>query len=242
MPKVYANAQRRTISSALACVESLRGTIGHENVLTEDIEKYTTDWLKAYSGGAVVCLPRSVSDVSAILKICHSSNVGIVPQGGNTGLVGGGVGMQEELILSLERMNTVLSVDKNSAVLTCEAGCVLEVLEQQMNAEFGLSIPLDLGARGACMIGGNVATNAGGVRVVKYGSMHHNVLGLEVVLADGTVMNELLRSLPKDNCGYPLKHMFIGSEGTLGVITKVSIQLVPMPSATNVLVGKVCNS
>ena len=142
--------------------------------------------------------------------------------GGSVPLAGGG-----ELVLSMAKMNSILSIDQNEGVMVAEAGCVLENMNTAA-AGHNYLVPLDLGAKGSCMIGGNVSTNAGGLRVIRYGSMHQNVLGLEVVQADGTVLN-MLRQLPKDNCGYPLKHLFIGAEGTLGVITKVAIALAPFP-------------
>lgn len=146
----------------------------------------------------------------------------------------------DELILSLARMRKIINIDSASASVVCEAGCVLEELNSATEA-VGFTVPLDLGAKGSCMIGGNVATNAGGLRLLRYGSMHHNVLGLEVVLADGTVL-DMLRSLRKDNCGYALKNLFVGSEGTLGVITRVALSLAPKPNSTCVVLAKVCSS
>ena len=204
-----------------------------------EITKYTKDWTQSYQGGSFVCRPQSVFDVSHILAYCNNFNLGVVPQGGNTGLVGGavGTGTGKEVIISMERMNKIINIDVDARVLYCEAGCILQDL---INAaeEKGLAVPLDLGAKGSCMIGGNVSTNAGGLRVVRYGSMHANVLGLEVVLADGTIV-DMLRGLRKDNFGYHSHHLFIGSEGTLGVITKVAIQLFPSPSHMNVIICKV---
>jgi D-2-hydroxyglutarate dehydrogenase len=173
-----------------------------------------------------------------VLKYCDDHKIGVVPQGGNTGLVGGAVARNpHELIISLRRMNRIIEIDAASAVLYCEAGCILESL-MQASEPLGFIVPLDLGAKGSCQIGGNVSTNAGGLRVVRYGSMQANVLGLEVVLADGTVL-DMLRGLRKDNCGYHLRHLFVGAEGSLGVVTKVAIQLFPKPRNTMVMLFKV---
>ena len=230
--------QQKPASSYIVAFQEI---LGSENVMTEafDIEKYTTDWTTFYKGGSVVCFPRSTLDVSNILRFCNDNKIGIVPQGGNTGLVGGAVGLSgesgDQLIMSMEKMKAIYSIDES--VLVCDAGCILETLNTEC-AKLGYVVPLDLGSKGACMIGGNVATNAGGLRVLKYGSMHANILGLEVVQADGTVLN-MLRTLKKDNCGYHLPHLFIGSEGTLGVITKVAISLALKLTSTAVVWAKV---
>lgn len=157
-----------------------------------------------------MALPCNTQEVSALVKFCHQKRIGIVPQGGNTGLVGGQVGNDDELIVSMERMNKVVLVNKDSGVVVAESGCVLENLNDFVGKD-GFIIPLDLGAKGSCQIGGNVATNAGGLRVLRYGSLHKNVLGLEIVLADGSVL-DMLRTLHKDNCGYHLKNLFIGDK------------------------------
>ena len=145
----------------------------------------------------------------------------------------------DEIIVSMQKMNKVVEVDTLNAVLIAESGCVLESLSSTLNP-LGFMMPYDLGAKGSCMIGGNVATNAGGLRFLKYGSMHQNILGLEVVLADGKVVN-MLSKLRKDNTGIPLKHLFIGSEGSLGIITKVAIQIVPLPKSRKVVLAKLAN-
>uniref|UniRef100_A0A8D2CVS2 D-2-hydroxyglutarate dehydrogenase, mitochondrial n=1 Tax=Sciurus vulgaris TaxID=55149 RepID=A0A8D2CVS2_SCIVU len=176
--------------------------------------------------------PRSSEEVSRILRHCHERNLAVNPQGGNTGLVGGSVPVFDEIILSTALMNQVTSFDRVSGILVCQAGCVLEELSQYVQ-ERDFVMPLDLGAKGSCHIGGNVATNAGGLRFLRYGSLRGTVLGLEVVLADGTIL-DCLTSLRKDNTGYDLKQLFIGSEGTLGVITAVSILCPPRPKAVNV--------
>lgn len=191
------------------------------------------DWLKSVRGRSELLLrPQTTAQVSEILRYCNGRNLAVTPQGGNTGLVGGSVPVHDEIILSTALMNNVLSFDRISGILTCQAGCVLEHLHQYLE-EKDFIMPLDLGAKGSCHIGGNVATNAGGIRLLRYGSLRGTVLGLEVVLADGCVL-DCLTTLRKDNTGYDLKQLFIGSEGTLGVITAVSILCPHKPSAVNV--------
>uniref|UniRef100_A0A8C6D200 D-2-hydroxyglutarate dehydrogenase, mitochondrial n=1 Tax=Moschus moschiferus TaxID=68415 RepID=A0A8C6D200_MOSMO len=199
----------------------------------EELEAPNVDWLRTVRGSSKVLLrPRTTQEVAHILRYCHERNLAVNPQGGNTGMVGGSTPVFDEIILSTALMNQVLSFHDVSGVLVCQAGCILEALSQYVE-ERGFVMPLDLGAKGSCHIGGNVATNAGGLRFLRYGSLRGTVLGLEVVLADGTVLN-CLTSLRKDNTGYDLKQLFIGSEGTLGVITAVSILCPPKPSAVNV--------
>ena len=216
----------------------MRSILGDGGVLTashSSFEDYTTDWTRTYRGGCAVLLPSSTPEVSALLKYCHSHDIKVTPQAGNTGLVGGSVPMStNEVVLSLKRMNKILQVDECSMTVTAEAGVVLETLQNTMSDVHALTVPLDLGAKGSCMIGGNVATNAGGIRVLRYGSLHRNVLGVEVVMANGSVV-DMTRALPKDNLGYHLKNLFIGSEGSLGVITKVVLQLYPRPASTNLM-------
>lgn len=216
-------------------VDHFRAVLGERGVLTEaeDVAAFNTDWMRKFTGSSPVVLrPSSTAEVSAVLKYCHERRLPVVPQGGNTGLVGGSVGFGEELVLSLSRMDQVLSLDDVSGVCVCQAGCVLEKLDGHLR-QHGHLMPLDLGAKGSCQIGGNCATNAGGLRFLRYGSLHGNVLGLEVVLADGTVL-DLLSTLRKDNTGYDLKQLFIGAEGTLGVITAVSLLVPRKPEAVNV--------
>ncbi|XP_022751414.1 D-2-hydroxyglutarate dehydrogenase, mitochondrial-like isoform X3 [Durio zibethinus] len=170
--------------------------------------------------------------VSQILKYCNSRCLAVVPQGGNTGLVGGSVPVFDEVIVSVGSMNNIISFNKVSGILVCEAGCILENLISFLDNQ-GFIMPLDLGAKGSCQIGGNVSTNAGGLRLVRYGSLHGNVLGVEAVLANGDVL-DMLGTLRKDNTGYDLKHLFIGSEGSLGIVTKVSILTPPKLSSVNI--------
>lgn len=200
---------------------------------SQDLESFNCDWMGKYKGQSKLALkPNSTEQVAQILRFCNERKLAVVPQGGNTGLVGGSVPVFDEIVLNLSRMNRVIEVDPVAGVLVCEAGCVLENLEAEV-ARKGFTMPIDLGAKGSCQIGGNVATNAGGLRLVRYGSLHGTVLGLEAVLPDGTIFDGL-SSLRKDNTGYDLKHLLIGSEGTLGVITKVAILLPHKPKAVQV--------
>lgn len=199
----------------------------------EELEASNVDWLRTVRGCSKVLLrPRTSEEVSRILRHCHERNLAVNPQGGNTGMVGGSVPVFDEIILSTALMNQVISFHDVSGILVCQAGCVLEELSRHVEQR-DFIMPLDLGAKGSCHIGGNLATNAGGLRFLRYGSLHGTVLGMDVVLADGTILSGLT-SLRKDNTGYDLKQLFIGSEGTLGVITAVSILCPPKPKAVNV--------
>ncbi|KAI9017826.1 hypothetical protein BC832DRAFT_545797 [Gaertneriomyces semiglobifer] len=182
--------------------------------------------------GSLVLRPRTSQEVSSVLRYCNEKNIAVVPQGGNTGLVGGSVPVHDEIVISLQNMNEIRHFDDVSGILTCDAGCVLEVLDNYL-ADRGYMMPLDLGAKGSCQIGGNVATNAGGLRLLRYGSLHGTVLSMEVVLPDGRIV-ELGQPLRKDNTGFDLKQLFIGSEGTLGIITSVSILTPRRSNAVNV--------
>ncbi|CCA75533.1 probable DLD2-D-lactate dehydrogenase [Serendipita indica DSM 11827] len=216
-------------------ITSLEGSKFSKKAESADLEQYNADWMGKYMGKSrVVLRPKTTEDVSKIMKHCWERRIGVVPQGGNTGLVGGGVPVNDEVVLNLSAMNSVRSFDPVSGILVADAGCVLEVLSQEI-APHGYIMPVDLGAKGSCHIGGNVATNAGGLRLLRYGSLHGTVLGLEVVLPDGTIIDQL-STLRKDNTGYDLKQLFIGAEGTLGVITGVSILTPPMPQSTNNIV------
>lgn len=176
--------------------------------------------------------PKTTDEVSAILRHCNDRKLAVCPQGGNTGLVGGSVPVFDEIILCTQLMDQIEHIDRVSGILTCQSGCVLEKLDEKAT-EVGLCMPLDLGAKGSCHIGGNVSTNAGGLRLLRYGNLHGSVLGVEAVKADGTVL-DLLSNFKKDNTGYHLKHLFIGSEGTLGVVTKVAIACPTASAAVNV--------
>ncbi len=199
----------------------------------DDVEAFNSDWMRKFRGHSQLVLrPGSTAEVSAVLKYCNEQRLAVVPQGGNTGLVGGSVPVFDEIVVSLGRMQSIRSFDSTSGTLVADAGCVLEVADAYL-AERGHLFPLDLGAKGSCHIGGNVSTNAGGLRLLRYGSLHGSVLGLEAVLADGTVVDDLSK-LRKNNTGYDLKQLFIGAEGTLGIVTGVSILCPQRPPAVNV--------
>ncbi|WFD35740.1 (R)-2-hydroxyglutarate--pyruvate transhydrogenase [Malassezia cuniculi] len=204
-------------------------------VEADDLATFNEDWMGKYKGKSTcVVRPKSTEELAQIMRICYDNDVAIVPQGGNTGLVGGGVPVHDEVVISLASMNRVRSFDATSGTLVCDAGCILENLDAHVG-QHGYMMPLDLGAKGTCHIGGNVATNAGGLRFLRYGSLHGSVLGLEVVLPNGEILHNL-GTLRKDNTGFDLKQLFIGSEGTIGIITGVSIATPRRPLATNVAV------
>ena len=215
-------------------IEALRQIVGNSHVLTapEDTKPYFTDWRRQYSAAAeCVVRPGATEELARVVALCARHGVAIVPQGGNTGLVGGSVptGTRREIVLSLGRMNRIRELDPLNDTMTVEAGCVLAAV-QRAAQDAGRFFPLSLAAEGSCQIGGNLSTNAGGVNVLRYGNAREQVLGLEVVLPDGRVWDGL-RALRKDNTGYDLKHLFLGAEGTLGVITAAVLRLYPLPSA-----------
>ena len=183
----------------------------------------------AANGPVAVALPRNTAAVSSVLRLCNRANVAVVPQGGMTGMAGGGTPIRGCVALSLERMNAIEEVDTDGATMTVQAGVPLQTVQEAAEAA-GLFYPLDLGGRGSCLIGGNASTNAGGNRVVRYGMTRDLVLGVEAVLADGTVIPALNRMI-KNNTGYDIKHLFLGSEGTLGVITRLVLRLFPRPAS-----------
>ncbi|XP_015435265.1 PREDICTED: D-2-hydroxyglutarate dehydrogenase, mitochondrial [Dufourea novaeangliae] len=200
---------------------------------SEECEHYNIDYSKIVRGKSNLILkPKTTEEVSAILKYCNDNRLAVCPQSGNTGLVGGSVPVFDEIVISMKLMNKIIETNELAGVLTCEAGCVLEDMDNHL-ATVGLMMPIDLGAKGSCLIGGCVSTNAGGLRLLRYGNLHGNVLGLEAVKANGDVV-DCLSTLKKNNTGYHLKHLFIGSEGTLGIVTKVAIQCPPLPRAINV--------
>jgi len=214
-------------------LHALAAAVGEANVLTgDDAAPYLTDWRKRYVGRAkAVVRPASTAEVAAVVRACAQARAPMVPQGGNTGLVGGGTpdASGDAVVISLQRMKRVRSIDVANDTLTAEAGCVLQEVQQAAQAR-GRLFPLSLAAEGSATIGGNLATNAGGVQVLRYGNARDLTLGLEVVLASGEVWDGL-RGLRKDNTGYDLKHLFIGAEGTLGVITAATLKLYPLPAA-----------
>ncbi|WP_395685719.1 FAD-binding oxidoreductase [Caenimonas koreensis] len=217
-----------------ALLDQLRSIAGEANVLTEgDLSAWEHDWRKRSQGKSLaVVRPATNMQVAQIVQACAAASVTIVPQGGNTGLVVGSTPDESgtQIVLSLQRMNAVREIDAANLTITVEAGCVLQAVQQAAQAE-GLLFPLSLAAEGSCTIGGNLSTNAGGTQVVRYGNARDLCLGLEVVTAGGEVWNGL-SGLRKDNTGYDLRDLFIGSEGTLGIITAATMKLYPLPAST----------
>jgi len=213
-------------------IDQLRAAVGADHVLTDDADlaAYVVDWTGVHAGRArAVVRPGGMDEVAAVVGACHRAGVAIVPQGGNTGLVGGGVpdGSGDQVVLSLGRMRAVRDVDPVAGTITVDAGVVLADVQAAAERVDRL-FPMSLGSEGSCTIGGNLATNAGGTAVLRYGMTRELVLGLEVVLPDGRVWDGL-RALRKDNTGYDLTQLFVGSEGTLGVITEAWMRLQPRP-------------
>jgi FAD/FMN-containing dehydrogenase len=215
---------------------ALKAVLGDDGVLEGDAmgQKPMTDMsVTGTSLPRAVIRPRSTAEVSAALKLCHEAHVPVIVQGGLTGLAGGANPQGHEIALSLERLRGVEEVDTASATMVVKAGTPLEEC-QKAAQENGLFLALDLGSRGSCTIGGNLATNAGGIRVIRYGMAREQVLGIEAVLADGAILSSMNRML-KNNAGYDLKHLFIGSEGTLGIITRAVLRLHPPPGQITTL-------
>lgn len=209
--------------------------LSKERCLTDssEVETYNQDFYHTTRGcSRLVLRPKTTAEVSEILKYCNSRKLAVCPQGGNTGLVGGSVPVFDEIVLSTQLMNKIEQLDPISGILVCQSGCVLEQLDDHARSH-DLIMPIDLGAKGTCHIGGNVSTNAGGLRLLRYGNLHGNVTGVEAVKADGTVL-DLMSHFKKDNTGYHLKHLFIGSEGTLGIVTRVAISCPTASKAVNV--------
>lgn len=216
-------------------IEDLKSIVGAGGWSTDpdELAPHLTEWRDRFRGKTSIMLsPRTTAEVSAIIKACSAAGVAVVPQGGNTGLCGGAIPDMsgEQVLLSLSRLDAIREVDVHNATILVDAGCILADV-QQAARKVGCFFPLSLSAEGSCQIGGNLATNAGGINVLRYGTARQQVLGLEVVLADGTVWNGL-RSLRKDTAGYDMKQLFIGSEGTLGVITAACLKLYPDPGET----------
>lgn len=221
-----------TIASVAEWRETLREHLGADIVLVERdaMIPYCRDWHGDVTTDAVAVLrPRSTEQVAAAVKLCRSLGLAIVPQGGNTGLVLGAIpdAGQGQVVLCLERMNRIRQIDADDFSAVVDAGCILSELKDAI-ADKGMFFPLALGAQGTCRIGGNVSTNAGGINVLRYGMTRELIFGLEVVLPDGSVFDGL-STLRKDNRGIDLKQLFIGAEGTLGIITAVSVKLTPYP-------------
>lgn len=213
-------------------LEHCREVVGTEHVITDeaDMAPYLTDWRQRARGHAQgVIKPGSTEEVAAVVRLCNQFKIALVPQGGNTGLVLGSIPDKsgEQIILSLTRLNRIRSIDTTNNTMTVDAGCILETIQNAAD-EAGRLFPLSLAAEGSCTIGGNLSTNAGGTAVLRYGNMRELCLGLEVVTAQGEIWSSL-RGLRKDNTGYDLRDLFIGAEGTLGVITGTVLKLFPQP-------------
>ena len=213
-------------------VGKLRLVVGDKGLILDDQGKhpYLTDWRENYLGSALAIVrPATTEEVAAVVKLCAAGKVAVVPQGGNTGMSGGGTPHEtgREIVLSLTRMNRILEIDKVGYTMTVEAGVVLKII-QETAADNDRLFPLSLGAEGSCTIGGNLSTNAGGVQVLHYGNTRNLVLGIEVVTPAGEIWNGL-RALKKDNTGYDLRDLYLGAEGTLGIITKAILKLWPKP-------------
>ena len=223
-----------------ALLKELRQLIGATHVLTEpmDVAPFVEDWRGRYRGDVVaVVQPGSTQEVAAVVQACAQAGVKVVPQGGHTSMVGGATPVGASLdngtapvVVTMRRMNRIREIDAVGNTLIAEAGCILQTLQEAAD-QHGRLYGVTFGAQGSCQIGGNVSTNAGGTGVLKYGNTREQVLGLEVVLPDGRIWNGL-RTLRKDNTGYNLKHLFIGGEGTLGIVTAVAVRLHPKPART----------
>ncbi len=214
-------------------IASLRQIVGDAHVLTDgDLTAYEQDWRRRVHGKALaVVRPATTEQVAAVVKACAANGTSIVPQGGNTGLVVGSTPdtSGQQVVLNLGRMQAIRAIDKDNLTVTVEAGCILQTLQERCESQ-GYLFPLSLAAEGSCTIGGNLGTNAGGTQVVRYGNTRELCLGLEVVNAQGEIWNGL-KGLRKDNTGYDLRNLFIGSEGTLGVITAATMKIYPMPAS-----------
>ncbi|MCP5090877.1 MAG: FAD-binding oxidoreductase, partial [Gammaproteobacteria bacterium] len=191
-------------------------------------ERTTSFWNNAPMQGKALLMPASADEVSGILRHCNAAGQSLITQGGLTNCVSAVEPSVDDIVLSTEKMNDIVEIDEVGGTVIVEAGAVLQTLQETV-AKQGMCFPLDLGARGSCTIGGNIATNAGGMNVLRYGMMRNLVLGLEVVTADGTVMSSMNRML-KNNAGYDMKQLFIGSEGTLGIVTRAVLRLFPQPA------------
>src|SRR5215216_3978238 len=213
-------------------IAKFRAVVGNKYALTDaaEIAPYLTEERDLFHGRSPLVLrPGSTAEVSAICRLASEHRIALVPQGGNTGLVGGQTPHNGEVVVSMRRLDKIRDIDTASNTMTCEAGVVLQIAQQRAS-EVDRLFPLSLGAEGSCTIGGNLSTNAGGTTALAYGVAREMVLGLEVVLADGRILNNL-RKLKKDNTGYDLRHIFVGAEGTLGIITAAVLRLFPRPRA-----------
>ena len=225
----------------MSLLDALRTAVGKQYVLTEgDLSNFELDWRKRYRGKALaVVRPGNTAEVAAVVCACSEYGIGVVVQGGNTGLVGASVpdASGTQVLLSLTRLNRIRGLDAANMTITVEAGCILQTV-QDAAAAHGLLFPLSLAAEGSCTVGGNLATNAGGTQVLRFGNARELCLGLEVVTASGELWHGL-SGLRKDNTGYSLRDLYIGSEGTLGVITAASLKLFPQPAASTTALAAV---
>ena len=224
-----------TVDAAQGLLDRLRQRLGPDHVLRPgeaDLSAWTVDWRKRYRGHPLALVrPADAAEVAAVMRACAAVGVAVVPQGGNTGLVGGGVpdASGTQILLNLGRLNRIRQIDAANLTMTVEAGCILQTVQQAAAAE-GLLFPLSLAAEGSCTLGGNLASNAGGTAVLRYGNARELCLGLEVVTPQGELWSGL-GGLRKDNTGYDLRDLYIGSEGTLGILTAATLKLFPAPAA-----------
>jgi glycolate oxidase subunit GlcD len=241
------NSMSSTMSSKLTHLQpkksksdvivGLKTMLGDDLVITnkDELKSWGTDWTKVFEPNPLCAVfPKSTEQVAKILKYCNENQIAVTPSGGRTGLCAGAVASEGEVILSLAKMNRILKVDTVGMSIEAEAGVTTEAL-QMAARDAGMFFPLDLAAKGSCHIGGNVATNAGGVKLIRYGGTREQILGLEVVLANGDVL-DMASAMRKNNSGYDLRQLFIGSEGTLGVVTKVVLRLVSKPKNLQVAI------
>jgi FAD/FMN-containing dehydrogenase len=215
-------------------IEQCQAIVGAEYVYLSDADKspFLSDWSKRFTGDALAVLkPKNTNEVAALVALCHSENIAIVPQGGNTGLCGGATPSKNShcVVISTSRLNHIRELDLENSTITLDAGVVL-INAQEAAVKVGKLFPLSLAAEGSCTIGGNLSTNAGGVQVLRYGNMRDLCLGIELVTPTGEIFNGL-RGLRKDNTGYSLKDLYIGSEGSLGIITAATLKLYPLPKS-----------
>ncbi len=218
-------------------MEALREFLESNQILTdaESLKEYGRDWTRYYEPKPrAIVFPKTTTEVQKIIQWARENKVSIVPSGGRTGLSGGAVAMKGEIVLSLQKLNKIISYNENDQSLVCEAGCITEEVQKFAKSK-GAFFPVDFAARGSSQIGGNVATNVGGLNVVRYGLMRDWVAGLEVVTGTGEILH-LNNGLIKNNTGYDLRHLFIGSEGTLGIITGVTLKLTTSPESTSVII------
>ena len=214
-------------------IKNLQKIVSKKNIISnnEELSKYNKDWRGFYNFNSI-CLvfPNSKNEISKILKICFKNNIKVVPQGGNTSLTGGSVPSKNnyEILINLKKMNKILSIDKSNMLIEVESGVILDNLKKFINKN-NYYFPLSLSSSSSCLIGGNISTNAGGINALKYGTMRDNLKGVEVVLADGSIIEDM-SSMKKDNTGYDIKNIFCGSEGTLGIITKALLKIYPKPN------------